>query len=106
MKINIAFAESLKDSIITVHVSDYDFVNERHWLPGEGKIDWVKMADVFDRIGYNGVWMYEIGLNCPKTIIRDRKLTIDDFRQNARKIFAREKLESLGRQKENLGMWE
>jgi sugar phosphate isomerase/epimerase len=36
----IQFMDKLADKIITVHISDYDYVNERHWLPGEGKIDW------------------------------------------------------------------
>lgn len=23
-----------------LHVSDYDIVDEKHWLPGEGEVDW------------------------------------------------------------------
>ena len=36
---NPTFIRKLADKIITVHVSDFDFINERHWLPGEGIID-------------------------------------------------------------------
>ncbi|MCH5198475.1 MAG: sugar phosphate isomerase/epimerase, partial [Oscillospiraceae bacterium] len=32
------FLEAVGDRIITTHISDYDFTNERHWLPGEGKM--------------------------------------------------------------------
>lgn len=103
---NINFLKKLADKIITVHISDYDFVNERHWLPGEGKIDWKKMISAFEEIGYNGVWMYEISLKCPKTIIRYRDLTFDDFHNNAMSIFARKKPDIFSSPKDNLGMWE
>lgn len=103
---NIGFMRKLGRKIITVHISDYDFVNERHWLPGEGKIDWNEMINVFREIGYSGVWMYEIGLKCPKTIIRKRDLTFDDFYNNGMSIFAEEKPRVFSIPKKNLGMWE
>lgn len=98
--------QKLAKKIVTVHISDYDFVNERHWLPGEGKLDWNALFAKFQEIGYDGVWMYEVGLKCPKTILRDRDLTFDDFYQNAKSIFAGEKPPVFSRPKENLGMWE
>ena len=92
----IEFMDKLGDKIITVHVSDYDFVDERHWLPGEGRLDWVAMIDKFEQIGYNGVWMYEVSLEAPKTITRPRDLSFADFRRNAEEIFARKPLTVLG----------
>ena len=86
---NIHFIKKLGDKIITVHISDYDFVDERHWLPGEGKLDWNKMYAAFKEIGYKGAWLYEIGLKCPSTIIRERDLTFDDFYDNALCIFSK-----------------
>lgn len=103
---NLHFMKQLADKIITVHISDYDFVNERHWLPGEGKLDWTKMVEAFWEIGYNGVWLYELGLKIPKTILRQRELTFDDFYNNAISIFANHKPPILSKPKENLGMWE
>lgn len=102
---NISFMDKLADKIITVHISDYDFINERHWLPGEGKNDWNAIISKLQEIGYNGVWMYEINLKCPKTIIRDRDLTFDDFYENAKSVFAGRKPEIFSTHKENLGMW-
>lgn len=102
---NLRFMEKLADRIVTVHISDYDFINERHWLPGEGKIDWNALYSKFQEIGYNGVWMYEVSLKCPKTIIRDRDLNFDDFYKNAMSIFAGERPEVFGKNIENLGMW-
>ena len=57
------FFEALGDKIVTVHISDYDFVQERHAFPGRGKIDWPKLYSLFVKYGYNGVWMHELGLS-------------------------------------------
>lgn len=102
---NLHFMDVLSDKIITVHVSDYDFINERHWLPGEGKIDWNALLKKFQEIQYNGVWMYEIPLKCPNTIIRDRDLQFKDFAKNAAELFTQSSLTVLGEAKKNLGMW-
>ena len=96
----------LADKIVTVHISDYDFINERHWLPGEGKLDWKAIYEAFEEVGYDGVWMYEIVLECPKTILRDRALTFRDFYDNATALFRKETPRVFSRPKENLGMWE
>lgn len=84
---NIHFMEALSDKIVTVHVSDYDFIDEKHWLPGEGQIDWRAMLSTFQKINYQGVWMYELRLNFPRALTRSRELTFEDFRKNANAIF-------------------
>lgn len=103
---NLEFVRAVGDKIVTVHISDYDFVNERHWLPGEGKVDWTALYNALREVGYNGVWMYELGLSCPKTILRDRDLTFADFYENAMSVFAGEKPKVYSRPKPNLGWWE
>lgn len=50
----------LGDRIVTTHISDHDYVNERHWMPGEGKIDWNALLGAFERIGYAGAFNYEL----------------------------------------------
>ena len=99
------FIHRLGGNIITMHVSDYDFINERHWLPGEGDIDWSRLLDHLEEVNYQGVWMYELGFSCPHTILRDRDLNCDDFVRNARELFARKKPTVFAVRKENLGMW-
>ncbi len=84
---NLNFMEKLSDKIVTVHISDYDFIDEKHWLPGEGMIDWRELFAMLEKIDYRGVWMYEIGLKSPKTLTRSRDLTFDDFIQNANAVF-------------------
>ncbi len=97
------FIKNLAHKIVTIHVSDYDFINERHWLPGEGKIDWAEMLKNLKNAGYNGVWMYEIAYECPKTIIRDRDLNANDFAANAKELFAGKTPSVFSSPVENLG---
>ena len=101
-----ALIRALGDRLVTLHVSDFDFVNERHWLPGEGKIAWPRVLDALRAVDYRGVWLYEIGFACPKTIFRDRPLTCADFARNAQELFAGKAPTVFSTQKPNLGMWE
>lgn len=103
---NINFLEKHIGKIITTHVSDYDFINERHWLPGEGKVDWQELYSKLLELKYDGVWMYEISMEMPKTIIRERDITFEDFARNAKEIFENKPLTTFSKHKEVLGMWE
>ena len=81
------FIRHFRDRIITVHISDYDFVNERHWLPGEGSVDWQSIYKALCDIDYKGVWLYETSFTSKPTLIRERDLTCADFVRNAMEIF-------------------
>ena len=79
------FLKALGGKIATVHISDYDFVNERHWLPLEGNIDWAELMKGLDDIGYNGAFMYEV----PRTaanITREAPLVPADYVNNHNKL--------------------
>ena len=80
---NVDFVHAVGDKIVTLHVSDYDFHNERHWLPGEGKVDWQTLVAALEEVGYNGPFLYEINLLAEPTIVR-RALTHADFAENYR----------------------
>lgn len=95
----------LGNRIKTTHISDYDHVNERHWLPGEGDINWGAVLQALEEIGYDGVWNYEVSLATPNTIIRERELTYEDIIQNADELFNGKPLTVIGKRKANLGMW-
>ena len=92
----VEFIEQVGEKIITTHVSDYDFVDERHWLPGEGLVDWTALVQALQNVKYQGVWMYELGLRCPKTLVRERDLEHADFLRNATEIFENRPLTRLG----------
>ncbi|MBE6651681.1 MAG: hypothetical protein E7613_10285 [Ruminococcaceae bacterium] len=89
---NLSFVEKVGNRIITTHVSDYDFVDEKHWLPGEGGIDWHSLYTALKGKGYDGPWLYELGFGIPKTMSRPRKLNCADFARNANEIFDGEKI--------------
>ena len=98
------YIKKVGNKIITVHVSDRDNINERHWLPGEGVLDWKNIIDALNSTGYKGAWIYEIDLAAPPTIKR-RTLTYSDFVTNAKQIFAKEELTVIGTPYPNLGLW-
>ena len=102
----VEFIKAVGDKIVTLHVSDYDFINERHWIPGEGKLDWQGIIKALKEVGYKGPWMYELELKCPATILRDRSLVCEDFARNAKELFNNEPITIFSKPKPNLGMWE
>ena len=81
----LLFLGRVGDKIATLHVSDYDFEDERHWLPGEGDVDWNRLYQGIVDTGYQGVWMYELGFERSD---REKALTCKDFVENAKEIFA------------------
>ena len=54
-----SFVAEVGDRIATVHLSDYDFIDEKHLLPGEGKIDWYELAGLLEGINYSGPFLFE-----------------------------------------------
>ena len=66
----------LGDLIKTTHISDHDYIDERHWMPGKGKIDWNALIGAFEKIGYEGAFNYE--LTAP----------LADIKENYEKLFA------------------
>ncbi|MGN1345464.1 MAG: sugar phosphate isomerase/epimerase family protein [Eubacteriales bacterium] len=58
---NADYIRAVGDKIVTLHVSDYDFINERHWLPGEGKNDWERLIRTLEEVNYAGRFLYETG---------------------------------------------
>lgn len=53
------FIKNTKGKIQNTHMSDYDRKNERHWLPGEGVIDWNELLSALIESGYDGPFIYE-----------------------------------------------
>ncbi len=99
------FIKRVGDKIVTTHFSDYDFINERHWLPGEGKIDWVALVSRLEDVGYNGYILYELGFSAPWSIDRPRDLTCADFYRNFCELVEKKPLTAIGTPKAKLGMW-
>ena len=43
-----------------VHVSDYDGIYEKHWMPKEGVNNWMKIIGALEKVGYQGAFTYEV----------------------------------------------
>jgi len=83
---------AIGERIVTLHVSDYDFIDERYLLPGELDIDWAEFMDLLDEIGYAGVFNYEVsGAAENKYIRREAALTPEDYRKNYDSLVKRAK---------------
>ena len=77
-----ALIRAVGEKIAAVHFSDYDGLDERHWMPGEGIINWSAIVAALSEVGYKGPLLYEVNpFRTPKTIDR-RALTFEDFREN------------------------
>ncbi len=53
--------EMLGERIATFHISDNDGVDERHWFPFEGVIDWGAFMAAVRQTGYSGQFVFETG---------------------------------------------
>lgn len=73
---NVHYIRAVGSKIVTLHVSDYDFIDEKHWLPLEGKNDWPAILGALEEVGYAGRFLYESGAGRPYRDIADnyRKL--------------------------------
>ncbi len=54
------FFQAAYKHVKTVHLSDYEFADEKHWVPGEGALDWKELLALFDEYGYRGPLMFEV----------------------------------------------
>ena len=53
---------AIGDKVKTLHISDNDFVYERHMMPGDGLNDWNKIIGALEKIGYKGMFNYELNV--------------------------------------------
>lgn len=57
---SIDFVRELGRYVVTTHFSDYDGVEERHNMPGEGVTDWKGLTAALEDSGYKGPWLFEV----------------------------------------------
>ncbi|HOG50736.1 MAG TPA: sugar phosphate isomerase/epimerase family protein [Lentisphaeria bacterium] len=56
------WVKALDKNLITLHLSDYDGVDEKHWLPGKGIIDWQAFIAALRSIDYRGPFNFEVSV--------------------------------------------
>lgn len=87
---HVDFVEKLGHLIVTTHMSDYDFIDEKHFFPGYGLIDWKEVVEALERADYDGPFIYEGGFSpsarCPEVPYgrfedaKTRHMTIKELR--------------------------
>jgi len=50
---------ALGSQLIALHLSDYDGIDEKHWPPGQGVVDWGAFMQALRDIDYAGPFNYE-----------------------------------------------
>lgn len=79
------FVNEVGSKIITTHISDCDFTDERHWLPGEGKIEWNRLVECLKSVNYKGIWLYEVKNS---KFLRHGKVKYSELYNNALEILS------------------
>jgi sugar phosphate isomerase/epimerase len=75
--------ETCSGHLITTHLHDNRGRGDDHLVPGKGVIDWDAAMLAFQKIGYDGAWMFELAATA------DRKTTLEQA------VKARERFEAL-----------
>ena len=75
--------EACSGHIITTHLHDNRGRSDDHLVPGKGVIDWDGATLAFQKVGYDGIWMFELA------VAAERKPVLEQAAK------ARERLESL-----------
>lgn len=73
--LNELYRNSLE--IVTLHLCDYDFIDERHILPGEGVNNWAAIFDILKTMNYKGPLMYEV-----RNQTKDYNVTLEQISKN------------------------
>ena len=64
------FIDRLRDRIRTFHLSDYDSIDESHWLPGIGLLNWPQVMDAIRRIQGTPQLIFETSIIKPNGITK------------------------------------
>lgn len=66
--LNDLIANNMHGRIKAIHVSDYNFIDEQHWLPFEGLNDWKMILSKLEELDFDGIFMYEVSKGKGKDI--------------------------------------
>src|SRR4029453_8720233 len=75
--------ESCSGHIVTTHLHDNRGRTDDHLVPGQGIIDWDAATLAFQKVGYDGVWMFELAMSTTPRLVLEHTQRV------------RERLESL-----------
>ena len=62
--------ETCSGHIVTTHLHDNLGKRDEHLVPGEGAIDWEGVLMAFQKVGYDGAWIFELAPSAePATVL-------------------------------------
>ena len=68
------------DRVKHLHISDNDGTGEKHWLPGQGVIDFNAILTNLEKLGYDGTFNYEVNISADDGVKK--------VKENYEKIFS------------------
>ena len=60
----VSYAQRFAKQIVTVHLSDYDGIDECHWLPGQGIVDFSGIHAALAGAGFDAPLVFEPNERC------------------------------------------
>ena len=75
--------ETCSGHLATTHLHDNRGRNDDHLVPGQGVIDWEAAVLAFQKVGYDGAWIFELAVAAERRAVLERA------------VKARERFESL-----------
>lgn len=70
----VSYARKFAEKIVTVHLSDYDGVDECHWLPGQGIVDFKGIYAALAGTGFDAPLVFEPNERCRGVKTTGRRL--------------------------------
>jgi sugar phosphate isomerase/epimerase len=64
--------ETCSGHIITTHLHDNRGKSDDHLVPGQGAIDWDAAMLSFQKVGYDGAWMFELAVAADRKPVLER----------------------------------
>ena len=71
----------LKDRLVSLHISDNDGKGEKHWLPGQGVIDFPTLFGALAEISFDGMMVLEVHPWCEQVESPAQLRKLHDFGQ-------------------------
>ena len=64
--------ETCSGHVITTHLHDNRGRTDDHLVPGKGVIDWDATTVAFQKVGYDGVWMFELAVAAERKAVLEQ----------------------------------
>jgi sugar phosphate isomerase/epimerase len=73
--------ETVSGALVTTHVHDNRGTGDDHLVPFEGRIDWDQALFACQKVGYDGVWLFELAnTSTPADVLARARRACDRFR--------------------------